>query len=350
MAASPHTDEVGAGLSPAEDPDGGSGQESRKGPAAQKPALSAESGRATGGVRARDVRFAYGLGTSVLDGVDLEIGVGEVVALVGPRGAGKSTLLRILAGDLSPDSGAVDLPARRSSGGRVMLGYAGHGGTHFESLSGWENAIFYARAGGMRRREAEGAVAELMEILDLKAQGHSAVAEYTDEARHRLLLVEALAHSPALTVLDEPFREMTQKTREALIRVLRVSSAQRGTVVVSSGDLALIPELADRILFLHEGRVVAGGRVAELLASVGSATRLEVELERRPQQLDAHFRADITVVSEGDPYVLEVSRGNAAVGEVLAALTAAGATVKSVTVREADLAEAFRRATGAELQ
>jgi ABC-type multidrug transport system ATPase subunit len=286
----------------------------------------------------------------VLDGVDLEIGVGEVIALVGPQGSGKSTLLRILAGDLSPDSGAVELPARRSSGGRVMLGYAGHGGAHFESLSGWENAIFYARAGGMRRREAEGAVAELMEILGLKAQGHRAVSEYTDEARHRLLLIEALAHRPALTVLDEPFREMPQKTREALIQVLRLRSAQRGTVVVASGDLVLIPELADRILFLHQGRVVAGGRVAELLASVGSATRLEVELERRPQQLDARFRPGITVVSDGDPYVLEVSRGSAAVGEVVAALTAAGATVKSVAVREADLAEVFRRATGAELQ
>jgi ABC-type multidrug transport system ATPase subunit len=120
--------------------------------------------------------------------------------------------------------------------------------------------------------------------------------------------------------------------------------------VVASEDLSLIPELADRILFMHKGRVVSAGRVAELLASVGQTTRLEVELERRPQQLDARFRAGITVVSEGDPYVLEVSRGRAAVGEVLAALTAAGATVKSVTVREADLAEVFRRAAGAELE
>ena len=66
--------------------------------------------------------------------------------------------------------------------------------------------------------------------------------------------------------------------------------------------------------------------------------------------MDARFRAGITVVSEGDPYVLEVSRGRAAVGEVLAALSAAGATVRSVAVREADLAEVFRRATGEELQ
>ena len=343
MAVSAHIDET-AGRSAGGDP-------TQEGAEEQTEATShAETVQAAGVVRAKDVRFAYRVGAPVLAGVDLEIGVGEIVALVGPKGAGKSTLLRLLAGDVAPDSGSVVLPARRSSAGRVMLGYAGFVGAHFESLSGWENALFFARAGGMRRREAEGSVAELMEILGLKDLRDRPVEEYTDEARHRLLLVEALAHRPALTVLDEPFRDLSQRTREALIRLLRLRSAHRGTVVVASDDLALIPELADRLLFMHKGRVVAGGRVAELLASVGSATRLEVELERRPQQLDARFRAGITVLSDGDPYVLEVSRGSAAVGEVLAALTAAGATVKSVTVREADLAEAFRRATGAELE
>lgn len=348
MAVSTTHDDV-ADSAAVDDPDQSPQADAPRSP----PQTSPERARALGGggvVRALDLRFSYGMGRPVLDGVDLEIGVGEIVALVGPEGAGKSTLLRILAGDLQPMSGTVDLPARRSGAGRVMLGYAARMDAHVESLSGWHNAVFFARAGGMRRREAERAVTELMEVVGLKDQAHAPVSQYAEEARHRLLLVEALAHQPALTLLDDPFHGLAQRTREALIHALRLRSAQRGTVVVASECLALIPELADRILFMHQGRVVAGGRVAELLASVGPATRFEVELERRPQQLDVRFRAGITVVSDGDPYVLEVSRGRAAMGEVLAALTAAGATVKSVTVREADLAEAFRRATGAELE
>jgi ABC-2 type transport system ATP-binding protein len=309
-----------------------------------------EGVRPTGVVRARDVRFAYRAGSPVLRGVDLEIGVGEIVAVVGPKGAGKSTLLRIFAGDLEATEGEVDLPARRSGAGRVMLGYAGHEESHFEELSGWDNAVFFARVGGMRRVDAQAAVTQLFETFDLAEQADVPVRDYSDEDRRRLLLVEALAHQPALAVLDDPFLGLPQRTREALIHSLRLHAAQRGTVVVASEDLTLIPELADRILFLHRGRIVAGGRVAELLASVGSATRLELELERRPDDLDARFRGGIDVVSDGDPYVVEVSRGRAAMGEVLAALTAAGATVQSVTVREPDLAEAFRRATGEELQ
>jgi ABC-2 type transport system ATP-binding protein len=295
------------------------------------------------------VRFAYGVGAPVLDGVDLEIGVGEIVAIVGPKGAGKSTLLRILAGDLEPSAGEVGLAARRSAAGQVMVGYAGREGVHFESLSGLDNAVFFARAGGMPRRDAAAAVEELMDVLALKDHARAPVSVYSSGARHRLLLVEALAHRPALIVLDDPFYGLKQRAREALVHELRVRSAQRGTVVVASEDLSLIPELADRLVFLHEGRIVARGRVAELLASVGSATRLEVELERRPQLLEPRFRSGIEVISDGDPYVIEVARGSAAAGEVVAALTAAGATVKSVTVREADLGEAFRRAAGAEL-
>lgn len=315
----------------------------------RQPSPTAEAGRAGRVVHARDLHFSYGPGVPVLRGIDLDIGVGEIVALIGPSGSGKSTLLRILAGDLSPTSGTVELPGRRSSSGHLMLGYAAREGAHFEELSGWDNALFFARAGGVRRRDAPRAVGELVDVLDLESLAHEPVWRYDDNARHRLMLVEALAHRPALTLLEHPFEGLGQRAREALIHILRLRSAHRGTVVMASESLSLIPEVADRILFIHEGRIVMRGRVAELLSSVGPATRLEIELERRPQHLDVRFRAGIDVVSDGDPYVVEVSRGRSAMGEVLAALTAAGATVRSVTVRESDLAEVFRRATGVEI-
>ena len=230
-----------------------------------------------------------------------------------------------------------------------MIGFAGEVEPHFESMTGRQNAIFFARAAGMRRSEATASVDEHVTQLGLAEDANRPVSEYSFAARRRLLLVEALAHRPALTVLDNPFLGLDQAARSALIHILRVQSAKRGTVVVASGELTLLPELADRILFLHEGRIVTGGRVAELLHTLGQSTRIEITFERRPTRIDAQFRPGITVVSDGDPLVLESSRGQAAVGEACAALNAVGAVIRSVTVRESDLAEVFRRVTGAEL-
>jgi ABC-2 type transport system ATP-binding protein len=311
---------------------------------------ASEIGRTAGMVRAAGLRYAYRSGAPVLHGVDLEVRVGEIVALVGPNGAGKSTLLRILAGDLVPGAGTLELPVRRSAAGRVMLGYAAEEGAHFESLSGLQNALFFARAAGLGRAEARAAVAEYIEALGLTAEGQQRVSDYSFGARRKLLLVEALAHRPALTLLDEPFAGLDQASRVALINILRLQAVNRGTVVVASHDLVLLPELADRIVFMHEGRVAASGRVAELLASVGRTTRFEFDLDRRPEGLEGRLRAGIRVVSEGDPLVLEVNRGQGALAEVCGALVAAGAVVRSVKVRDADLAEVFRRATGSEFE
>jgi ABC-2 type transport system ATP-binding protein len=308
-----------------------------------------DAGRSPGVIRMSGLTYRYANGAPALNGVDLEIGVGEVVAVVGPASSGKSTLLRVLAGLVPPSAGTVELPWRRTSAGRLMVGFASEVEPHFESMTGQQNAVFFARAAGLRRADAEGSVTELMGLLGMKDDAHRPVFEYSFESRRRLLLVEALAHRPALTLLDNPFLGLDQEARSALIHILRVQSAKRGTVVVASPDLALLPELADRILFLHEGRIVTGGRVAELLASLGNSTRIEIAFERRPQRIEAQFRPGTRVITDGDPIVLESTRGPAAVGEACAALIAVGAVIKSVTVRESDLAEVFRRVTGAEL-
>lgn len=325
------------------------GSRERDGVVAAASADAKDSARPSGVVHARGLAFGYEHGPQVFRGIDLDIGVGEIVAFVGPSASGKTTLLKLLVGELEPTGGTLERPPHRSSAGRMMRGYAPEDGAHYEELSGRDNALFFARAAGLRRGEAESAVDEHMALLGLGAEARRPVAAYDARARRKLLLVEALAHRPALTVLDEPFHLLDQAAREALIHLLRLQSAKRGTVVVASSELPLLPELADRLVFLHEGRVVRAGRVAELLSSLGPGVRIEVEFERRPPSLDARFRPGVSVVSDGDPFVLESARGPAVAGEICTALTAAGAVIRAVRVREPDLAEVFRRATGIEL-
>ena len=300
-------------------------------------------------IRAVAVSYRYDSGVPALDGVDLEGRSGEIVALVGPNGAGKSTLLRLLTGNLVPDAGALHLPSRRSETGRVTMGYAGEEESHFESLSGTHNAVFFARAAGLGRGEAEAAVEQQFGRLGLAEHASRPVSTYSFGARRKLLLVEALAHRPRLTLLDEPFVGLDFDSREALADLLRERSAEGGTVIMASHDLDLLPQLADRIVFLHDARVVAGGSPAELLSAMPDVARFEFTLDGGVDSAELVLGEGMTLVDGGAPVVLQSEHGHAALPEACLALTAAGARIRSVVVWDAGLAAVFRRVTGAEL-
>lgn len=300
-------------------------------------------------VRAEGLSYRYDSDAPALDGVDLEGRSGEIVALVGPNGAGKSTLLRLLARDIVPDAGVLHLPSRRNAAGRVAMGYAGEEACHFESLSGTHNAVFFARAAGLSREEAEAAVREQFDRLGLAEDASRPVSTYSFGARRKLLLVEALAHRPTLTLLDEPFVGLDLDSREALADLLRERSAEGGTVVMASHDLDLLPQLAHQIVFIHDARVVAGGSPDELLAAMPDVTRFEFTLDGRVDSADFVLGEGITLVDGGDPLVLESERGQAALPDACRALVAAGARIRGVVVRDAGLAAVFRSVTGAEL-
>lgn len=300
-------------------------------------------------VRAVGVGYRYSSGALALQDIDLEGGAGEVVALVGPNGAGKSTLLRLLAGELSPDQGTLDLPPRRGPGGRVTTGYAGDHACHFESLSGTCNAVFFARAAGLNRHEAEVTVREHFARLRLLPDGERPVSTYSGGARRKLLLVEALSHRPVLTLLDEPFVGLDLESRDALVELIRERAGGGGAVVIASHDLALLSELADRIVFLHDARVVAEGRTAALLSSVPYVARFEFTLDGPLQGCALSLPEGMRLIPDRDALVLESDRGEEALAEACMVVTGAGALIRGVVVRDAGLAAVFRKLTGAEL-
>ncbi|MCZ6825039.1 MAG: ABC transporter ATP-binding protein [Gemmatimonadetes bacterium] len=293
--------------------------------------------------------FGYGSASASVVQVDLEVCPGEIVGLVGRNGAGKSTLLRLLMGELTPTEGTVMLPSPRGLDGRVAIGYVGEETAHFEAISGLDNACFFARAAGLGRRAASEAVAEHVNLLGLNDEAADRVSTYSFGARRKLLLVEALAHRPRLVLLDEPTAGLDAGSRDALARLLRVRRGEGSGVAVASHDLHFLTDIADRIVVVHRGRVIAEGPLHELLATVGSLTRLEITLEARPDRLPEDFGPEVELVRDGKELVLETTRGQAALPDVWTALVAAGARISGVVVREPGLAEVFRHFTGEEL-
>ncbi len=235
--------------------------------------------------------FRFASGRDALHDIDLTVHAGETLALLGPNGSGKSTLLRILAGDLAPSRGARHRIAGDDAAPALRrFGYAPDEAAHFDELSGRENAVFFARANGAGPR----AVDALLAAFGLAADAGVAAGEYSFGMRRKLALVEAMAHAPALLLLDEPTIGLDPAALLALTAELQ-SRTQAGAAVVLATNDAAAAALATRIVFLHRGRKVADSPAQALLRSVAGETRIDVELDitRSATRGSARWRACI---------------------------------------------------------
>ena len=295
------------------------------------------------------LHYRYASGSPVLIDINLEVSAGEIVALLGPNGAGKSTLLRLLLNELTPESGTILGPLLSMKSERVLMGYAGEESAHFNSLTGIQNAHFFARAAGVEKDEVSEMVSSLMNLVGLSDEADKVVSSYSFGAKRKLLLLEALVHQPKLLLLDEPTVGLDPISRDALAHILSKCSQEGSAIVMASHDLNFLEQLADRILVIDKGRVVSSGSQAELLSSLGTATRFQVSVDAAATELPEYFGDNVELVDDSGPLVFETTRGQAALPDIWAALISARVKILGVEVREPGLAELFRRVTGQEL-
>jgi ABC-2 type transport system ATP-binding protein len=217
-----------------------------------------------------------------LEEVKLEVQEGEIFVLLGPNGSGKSTLLRILATLLPPDQGRVHLFGK---GGREYwpearerIGVLFDHTAHWDRLTGYENAWFFARSYGLSSREAHSRLGDLFQWAGLWEKRDDAVATYSYGMRRKLALIEALAHRPKLLLLDEPSMGLDYVSRLALYGFLEEEVRKGTTVVLATNDVHEAALLAQRVALLHWGRILATGEPVALVASLKALTRVELRV------------------------------------------------------------------------
>ena len=214
-------------------------------------------------------------GLMALDGVDLIVKPGELLAIIGPNGAGKSTLFNVITGHVSPTSGRLRFRGKDVTGmprhrvARLGIGRKYQVPTVFGALSVRRNLAVAAygrsRFGRLVWRPASvrDRVGQLLEFLRLSTRADDAAATLSHGEKQWLEIGMVLANDPELMLLDEPTAGMTtQETRqtEALLKEL----AAGHTVVVIEHDVRFIREVAQRVIVLHRGRVLAEGTIAEI--------------------------------------------------------------------------------------
>ncbi|MFI2710728.1 ATP-binding cassette domain-containing protein [Micromonospora sp. NPDC018662] len=290
-----------------------------------------------------------------LDGLDVRLEPGQVAAILGPNGAGKTTFLRMISTLTRPDAGVlrvcgVDVttaPARV----RQMIGLAGQHATVEPALTGRENLEMIARLFGRSRRAARAAAEETLDRLRLGESGDRLVRTYSGGMRRRLDLGASLVGRPQVLLLDEPTTGLDPQSRIELWDTIRALTVEGTDVLLTTQYLEEADRLANTILIIDRGRVIASGTGKELKSRAG---RDIVELHVRDREdLDpasralARIGAEAPVVDQGSLMVsVAVDAGPERLREALQEVGELGVHVEDVALRRPTLDEVFLSLTG----
>ena len=218
-------------------------------------------------LRVEHVTKLYGTGehaVKALDSVELHVGSGQAVVIMGPSGAGKTTLLSIIGGLLSPTSGSVcidgidvtalaekDRPRLR----REKIGFVFQSFNLLEALSARENVELVLRRAGVRGRTSRQRAEALLTLLGLEGRSRHRPKQLSGGEKQRVAIARALANNPALILADEPTASLDSKRGSEIVGLLRMVAKELGKgVLIVSHDLR-VREVADRILWLEDGRI-----------------------------------------------------------------------------------------------
>ena len=291
--------------------------------------------------------------TTALAGLDLAVPAGSILGVLGPNGAGKTTAVRILTTLTIPDGGFATVAGHDVVGeaGAVQrsIGVTAQSATLDEILTGRQNLVLIGRLSGLRRGEARGRAARLLEQFDLVDAADRLLKEYSGGMRRRLDLAAGLVTRPPVLFLDEPTTGLDPTSRVRMWEVIRELVSDGATLLLTTQYLEEADELADRIVVVDHGRAIAEGTAAELKAQVGNA-RLEVTLSApdpdAPDALAPYVAGEVSVSRDGRSLRAPVRNGAGLATTVVRALDEAGITVDDIQVHQPSLDDVFFALTG----
>ncbi len=216
---------------------------------------------------------------AAVDGIDLAVPRGSLSGVLGPNGAGKSTTIKCLTGLLRPSGGTMRIlgfdPLADPVAVKRRVGVVPEDLALFDRLTGAETLAFVGQVHSLDRKTIQRRSAELLELMDLRGDAGTLVADYSHGMRKKISLAAALLPAPQLLFLDEPFEGIDAVASSQIKDLLHSFVKRGGTIFLTSHILEIVERLSDQVGVIHKGKLVAQGSLESLRSGREAGKTLE---------------------------------------------------------------------------
>jgi ABC-2 type transport system ATP-binding protein len=307
-------------------------------------------------IEVRNLEKCFGAFTAVKQ-ISFEVGQGEIFSLLGPNGAGKSTTISILSCLLQPTSGDASVMGHsivsEPQAVKSVLGVVPQDIALYGDLSARENLIFWGRMYGLKGRELEKRVDEVLEIIGLAERQKDRVDKFSGGMKRRVNIGAALMHKPAVIIMDEPTVGIDPQSRRHILDNIKDLNAQGMTVLYTTHYMEEAQELSNRIAIMDQGEIIASGTHSELVRIVGELDRIDLAINAEGEKVVSAWQATPGVhqVSREDGHLTVLAEdSNQVLPHLFESATQAGVRVTSVDIQEPNLEAVFLHLTGKALR
>jgi ABC-2 type transport system ATP-binding protein len=305
--------------------------------------------------------------------VNLEIYTGEIFSLLGPNGAGKTTTIAMISGLVPPTTGDAVIGGysitKQPLAAKQLIGYIPQEVALYPELSARQNLRFFGELYGLRGKELDRRVDEVLALIDLSDRQKDRIEGFSGGMKRRVNIGAGLLHKPQLVYMDEPTVGIDPQSRRRILdTVKQLRDEQGATILYTTHLMEEAQELSDRVGIMDHGEIIALGTQDELTQHVGEDDRLEFQIGLQPVTeallAELHAVATVTRVLYTPPEAVNGSdsqetaaqltvfarRGRSALPGIIQCLSEAGVEIQAVQVREPDLEAVFLALTGRALR
>jgi ABC-2 type transport system ATP-binding protein len=315
-------------------------------------------------VEVSNLTHVYKGGHKALEKLSFSVEKGEIIGLLGPNGAGKSTTVKLITGILKPTSGSVKVSGHEVSESldtiRKLIGFMPQETALYQDLTAHEALEYHAELYGIPKEEVRDRIAKMLELSGLTHRKDDLVKTYSGGMKRRLALVRSILHDSELLLLDEMSLGVDVQSRNLIWNQVRKMKDEGRTVLFCTNYMDEAEALADRVIVIDNGRLVATGTPGDLKREHVGDYLIEVLIEGMGSNLDSEWlservKLDVEKVSDplnGGPRTawIRSQAGHSDLPLVINRLSESGLIVKQASMREPSLGDVFLTITGSTLR